>query len=98
MIDRAVEMVHFADFYYALILGINLHLSLVDVITFKTPEDDPTLGTDDKIEVCSQLKRRKKNLFSRKSVDHYSIHFFVFFLQILFSSKNILNGLYTETR
>ena len=33
---------HFADFYYAGLTNINLHLSLVDVHTFTSEQSDPT--------------------------------------------------------
>ncbi|XP_075265049.1 zinc metalloproteinase-disintegrin-like crotastatin [Convolutriloba macropyga] len=44
MIDRAIETVHLADIYYATIPNLNLHLSLVEVYTYDTPQSDPTNG------------------------------------------------------
>ncbi|XP_075264043.1 uncharacterized protein LOC142355910, partial [Convolutriloba macropyga] len=40
VIEKAVEVVHYADFYYAAIPEANLHLSLVDVMIWRTPQED----------------------------------------------------------
>ncbi|XP_063723928.1 zinc metalloproteinase-disintegrin-like isoform X2 [Symsagittifera roscoffensis] len=40
-IDAVVEIIHLADFYYALVEEANIHLVLVDVIPWTSPEEDP---------------------------------------------------------
>ncbi|XP_063713752.1 zinc metalloproteinase leucurolysin-B-like [Symsagittifera roscoffensis] len=42
LLDKDIEIVHFADFYFAGLTNINLHLSLVGFHTFTTAESDPT--------------------------------------------------------
>ncbi|XP_075250009.1 coagulation factor X-activating enzyme heavy chain-like [Convolutriloba macropyga] len=56
MIDNAVEIVHFADFYYAVIPNINLHLSLVDVINLT---NDTTDGIDDVGQVLDKFSEQQ---------------------------------------